>query len=214
MWYLYIDESGDLGFDFVNKKPSRFFTVCILATSHRDSFNCIRSAVRKTTDRKMRKTRGKPPVELKGSRTSRELKEYFWRQVQHSTFGIYAVTLNKRRVYDQLADEKDRVYNYIARQVIDRLPFERAGDRVQIVVDQSKGQTAIREFDEYIKDQLQGRLNPQVALSIDHRHSHQDLMLQAVDLFSWGIFRKYERGETAWYSAFSSKIVVDDLFLP
>ena len=24
MWYLYLDESGDLGFDFVNKKPSRF----------------------------------------------------------------------------------------------------------------------------------------------------------------------------------------------
>lgn len=30
MWYLYLDESGDLGFDFVRKKPSRFFTVTIL----------------------------------------------------------------------------------------------------------------------------------------------------------------------------------------
>lgn len=25
MWYLYLDESGDLGFDFVNSKPSKFF---------------------------------------------------------------------------------------------------------------------------------------------------------------------------------------------
>jgi len=31
MWYLYLDESGDLGFDFINKKPSKFFTVTILA---------------------------------------------------------------------------------------------------------------------------------------------------------------------------------------
>ena len=31
MWYLYLDESGDLGFDFVNKKPSKFFTIAILA---------------------------------------------------------------------------------------------------------------------------------------------------------------------------------------
>ncbi len=30
MWYLYLDESGDLGFDFVNKKPSKFFTITIL----------------------------------------------------------------------------------------------------------------------------------------------------------------------------------------
>ncbi len=27
MWNLYLDESGDLGFDFVNKKPSKFFTI-------------------------------------------------------------------------------------------------------------------------------------------------------------------------------------------
>lgn len=31
MLYLYLDESGDLGFDFFAKKPSRFFTVTILA---------------------------------------------------------------------------------------------------------------------------------------------------------------------------------------
>jgi len=30
MWYLYMDESGDLGFDFVNKKPSKFFTITIV----------------------------------------------------------------------------------------------------------------------------------------------------------------------------------------
>ena len=32
-----MDESGDLGFDFVNKKPSEFFTICIVATSHKST---------------------------------------------------------------------------------------------------------------------------------------------------------------------------------
>lgn len=27
MWLLYLDESGDLGFDFVNKRPSNHFTI-------------------------------------------------------------------------------------------------------------------------------------------------------------------------------------------
>lgn len=30
--------------------------------------------------------------------------------------------------------------------------------------------------------------------------------LQAVDLFCWGIFRKYERGETTWYDVFRERI--------
>ncbi len=31
MLYLYLDESGDLGFNFVNRKPSRDFTATVLA---------------------------------------------------------------------------------------------------------------------------------------------------------------------------------------
>ena len=30
MLYLFLDESGDLGFDFVQKKPSNYFVIAIL----------------------------------------------------------------------------------------------------------------------------------------------------------------------------------------
>ena len=30
MLYLYLDESGDLGFDFFAKKPSKYFTVTVM----------------------------------------------------------------------------------------------------------------------------------------------------------------------------------------
>ena len=36
-------------------------------------------------------------------------------------------------------------------------------------------------------------------LSIHHYISQENLMLQAVDLFCWGIFRKYEREDSAFY---------------
>jgi len=48
MWRFYLDESGDLGFDFDRKNTSRYFTICILAISGRDSFRRIRNAVKKT----------------------------------------------------------------------------------------------------------------------------------------------------------------------
>lgn len=99
MIYLYLDESGDLGFDFVNKKPSRFFTVAILATSDRDSFLRIGRAVWKTLRRKLNKPKKNQVHELKGNNTSVEVKRYFWRQIKDCRFGVYAITLNKRRVF-------------------------------------------------------------------------------------------------------------------
>ena len=53
MWYLYLDESGDLGFDFFARKPSRFFTVCILVLQGVDNNRRLLSAVKKTCRRKL-----------------------------------------------------------------------------------------------------------------------------------------------------------------
>jgi len=48
MWWLYLDESGDLGFDFVNKKPSKFFTIAILATSSEETNRAFKWSVKRT----------------------------------------------------------------------------------------------------------------------------------------------------------------------
>lgn len=82
MWYLHLDESGDLGFDFVNKKPSKFFTVCILAISQRDSSFKIGQAVKKTLRRKLNKPKKCQVYELKGSSSTLEVKQYFWNQIK------------------------------------------------------------------------------------------------------------------------------------
>ncbi len=53
MWYLFLDESGDLGFDFVNKRPSRYFTICVLATADPGCYHALRKAIKKTLRRKV-----------------------------------------------------------------------------------------------------------------------------------------------------------------
>jgi hypothetical protein len=37
--------------------------------------------------------------------------------------------------------------------------------------------------------------------------------LQTADLFAWGIFRKYEREDTAWFEVFREKVRYDDRYL-
>lgn len=214
MWYLYLDESGDLGFDFVNKSPSRYFTVCILATSSRESFVRVSKAVRKTLRRKVRRSSKDRVEELKGTNTSLAVKRYFWRLVQDEQFGLYSVTLNKLRVFDSLRRAKERIYNYVARLVIDQIPFEMARGRVQLVVDRSKSKPEVAEFNGYIMSQLQGRVDPVLCpVSIDHLSSQSHPLLQAADLFAWGIFRRYERGDDRWYRVFGEKIRCDKLYL-
>lgn len=215
MWFLYLDESGDLGFDFVNKRPSNFFTITILASSSHDAIIKIRKAVKMTLRRKInrggRAANLRP--EIKASQVNLVTKRYFYEQVADERFGIYAVTLNKRQVYEELTQKKDHVYNYIARRVLDEIPFERAASRVQLVIDKSKGRKEIVDFDQYVIRQLEGRIKPKVILNIDHRRSHEELALQAVDLFSWGIFRKYEHGDTAWLDVYQEKIQMDQQYL-
>ncbi|TKB87443.1 MAG: DUF3800 domain-containing protein [Nitrospira sp.] len=210
MWYLYVDESGDLGFDFFAKNPSKHFTVCLLLVRGSEANRAILSAVKQTIRRKL------PPkdtAELKGTRTSFEVKHYFYRLVQEIPFEVFALTLNKRRVYEGLQDRKDRLYNFIARQVLDRVPLGDATTRIDLTMDRCKNTHEITDFNDYIVRQVQGRIDPRIPLSIAHRSSHEQRGLQAVDLFSWGIFRSYEQRDNEWRDVYAEKVKYDEVYL-
>lgn len=210
MWYLYLDESGDLGFDFVNKKPSKFFTVTILAVRGENNRK-LTKAVKITLRRKF--TKKQKVEELKGSKCSINVKKYFFNQVKDLKFALYAITLNKVKVFERLRQDKERVYNFIARQVLDQIPFSNADLRVEIIIDKSKTKKNIAEFNKYILRQIKSKFDPKVPLDVYHLNSKLNLGLQAVDIFCWGIFRKYERNDKEWYEIFREKIVYDGQYL-
>jgi hypothetical protein len=210
VWFLYVDESGDLGFDFFAKHPSKFFTVSLLLVRGCEPNRALISAVKKTIRRKLPP---RPDAELKGTRTSPEVKRYFYKLAHHVPFEVYALTLNKRRVYDELQGKKDRVYNFIARLVLERVPLHEATTRIELTMDRCKNTDEIAHFNGYILRQIQGRIDPKVPLDIRHPSSHEHRGLQAADLFSWGIFRWYERRDAEWRNVFKDKIRYDDVYL-
>jgi hypothetical protein len=214
MWHLFLDESGDLGFDFDEKDSSRFLTIAILATSHRETVKAIGCAVQKTLRRKVN-SKKKRENELKGTRTAIEVKRYFYGLVSDCTFGIYAMTLDKQGVQEELRSDpqtKSRLYNFIARQVLEQIPFEKAVGPVELIVDKSKGKAEVSEFNAYVMEHLKGRIDPRVSVNIFHRESCADRCLSAIDLFTWGIFRSHERSDTQWLDCFRSKVLLDGQF--
>jgi hypothetical protein len=208
VWYLYLDESGDLGFDFFAKHPSNYFTVSVLVVRDGEANSAMLRAAKVTRRRKL-------PLghELKGAKTAIEVKRYFYNRVKEIPFEVYALTLNKRRVYDQLTQVKDRVYNFIARLVLDRIPMEQADTRVVFVIDRSKNRDEVADFNAYVTRNLTARLDPRVPLNIYHVLSSENGGLQAADLFSWGIFRVHERNDTEWRDVYRAKIAFDGRYL-
>ena len=216
MWYLYLDESGDLGFDFVNKKPSKFFTITILVIKGNIENRLLFKAVKKTLRRRLnpRGKRKRIVAELKGTKTTLEIKKYFYEQVKSLNFNIYAITLNKRRLYEYLIKNKSRVYNFIARNVLDQISFKEAKIKVELIIDKSKSKPEIVEFNSYIRRQLEAELDPKIPLNIYHFSSIESGGLQAADMFSYGIFEKHERRRMDWLNIFKEKVMYDSVCLP
>lgn len=216
MWYLYLDESGDLGFNFANKKPSNFFTVTILVVKGVESNRALIKAVKKTIDRKLNPFKKRHGIvsELKGYGTLIEVKKYFYKQLLKVPFEIFCVTLNKRQLVGKENLEKHRIYNYISRMALEQVPLNEALSQVILTIDKSKNKLQIEKFNSYVIEHLQGRIDPNIPLDIHHRSSNQELGLQAVDMFSWGVFRKYESADKEWFELFKDRIRCDIEYSP
>lgn len=209
MLFLYLDESGDLGFDFVNKRPSSFFVVCILEIEGQDKNKILSKSVKLVLRRKSYKN--KPLKELKGSLTPLNIKKYFYDRIKNLKFSLYAVILDKKKSYQSLWEDKERIYSHISYLLLEKIKMGNKPFRIQLIIDRSKSKENIRAFDRFILLQLKGRLNPAAPLSISHLDSQVNYCLQAVDLFCWGLFRKYEKNDIAWYNIFKDKVKYENL---
>lgn len=214
---IYLDESGDLGFDFENKRPSKKFVITLLVCESGTVTRGFRTAVRRTLKNKLnRGKKGSRIVqELKGTGTTLVIKRYFYRHSPKGGWRIYTVAVNKERVFENLQTKagKKKLYNYISRFLLAKVDLAGAGNAVTLVVDRSKNKDEIADFNQYLANQLDALLPLDVPLNIYHEHSHENAGLQAVDLFCWGVFRKYEHNDLDWYREYGGKIAFETEYL-
>lgn len=199
--YIYLDESGDLGFDFSRVKTTAKFVVTLLCCHSPHARKDIEKAVRRTL-KHLNKPRGKTRTieELKGTSTNLETKCYFFRQIRRDDWKIYTIVLNKAKVDETLRTKRSRprLYNYLARLILEKLPLESTDSNVHLIVDRSKNRAEIRDFNQYLKSQIEARLPLNTGFFIEHLTSHESKGLQAVDLFCWGVYRKYSVRDYDW----------------
>lgn len=216
--YIFLDESGDLGFDFSKQKTSRQFVISLLVCHDKQAQDGFRQAVSRTLKNKLnhKKITSRPVSELKGTGTTFPIKQYFYRQLPAKGWEIYSVTLNKLRVDAHLQTRagKKKLYNFMARFILEKVQFPEDVQQVSLVVDRCKNKAEIQDFNQYVINQLEALLPLNAQLNIDHLGSHESAGLQAVDLFCWGIARKDGLGDQEWYAVYQEKVRFTTVYLP
>ncbi|MGH7492820.1 MAG: DUF3800 domain-containing protein [bacterium] len=207
MFYLFLDESGDLGFDFDKVGTTRHFVVTVLLLTSTVAMRAMERAVERTIKTKISRNRAdRSGLELKGAKTDLKVKQYFFQQCANVDFEICTVILDKSILSGPLTERKSPLYNFLARQAVEEVPWPQAQTRILISIDKSQAPHEIQALNRSLVAQLQGKISPNLPLEIFHMISHDSRCLQAADLFSWGIFRKHEVNDSEWYDLYAGKI--------
>ncbi|MEK7118948.1 MAG: DUF3800 domain-containing protein [Patescibacteria group bacterium] len=209
MAYIFLDESGDLGF---KKSSSKWFVFTIAITSDPRS---LERAVKKVWRplRKKYKTQG----ELHAYRANDITRTRLLRRLHElNDLHVLCVVLNKKKVYVDLQNQKNYLYNYTANILLDRLHSNgtlKNDEPIHLFVDRKDTKKTLREnFTQYLTSEMANRGRKHFVVSL--HTSHENKSLQAVDFISWAIFRKYELGDFEFYEMIKSKITDERLLFP
>ena len=209
MNYIFLDESGDLGF---SERSSRWFILTIVLTNnHRKIEKCVKK-VHKGLKKKYKKIKELHAYHADSATRKRILRLL----AEVDDLQVYSIILNKKKVYTDLQNQKNFLYNYTANILLDRLHNKNIieqDDRILIYIDQRETNKFLKKnFEDYLRNNLGKWQNNGFDIKI--KPSHTEKCLQAVDFISWAIFRKYESGDYEYYEIIKNKIIGENLLFP
>jgi patatin-like phospholipase/acyl hydrolase len=193
--YIYLDESGDLGF---NTNSSKHIVIALLITKaplH------IERCIKKIRQRKLKKKLKELP-EIKFNKSNDFIREKTLVCIAKEPVEIAYIVLDKDRVNPARYNHKQEIYNFIVGYLMYCLPYGNA-TQSKLIVDKRISNKIIRaDFDEYIKQ------NTAFKVDITHENSMYNQCLQATDFIAGAIFRKYESGDSRYYDLIGNRIKV------
>jgi len=212
---VYVDESGDLGWEFTHPfrqgGSSRYLTIAFLLVPKTLS-HLPKRIVRKLYTKRKKSTKN----ELKGANLNSAEEAYFAKEVirllnKHPDIEILAITVNKKNVQQHIRDDPNKLYNYMIGLVLpEKIKFRPTvtfiPDKRSIKVE--SGNSLV----DYIQIKLWFELNASTTIHNQPEESRKTLNLQFIDFISHIIWGKFEDNEYSAYNILRSKVKVIPLF--
>lgn len=213
MSYIFLDESGDLGFDFNKKKTSKFFIVTFLFVKENKS--SIEKIVKKVHSELKKKLKRKAGV-LHAVNEKPTTRQRLLKRLADKDCAIMIIYLNKRKVFTKLQDEKQVLYNYVTNILLDHVYTKKIvpiDKEIQLIASRRETNKFLNEnFKSYLNTQIKNRHNGKIKILI--KTSYEEKSLQIVDFVSWAIFKKYEYGDDGYYNIIKSSIIEENPLFP
>lgn len=145
MRYIFLDESGELGFKDLS---SKYFIITLLSCDEGEVYS-LRRIIKKVREKIVKKKVKKYP-EIKGNNSSDNVRIDILQRFMKTNSEIFVIILEKSKVYEYLKDKKNKLYNYISNLIINECSFD--SPSVCLIVDKSKSNRSLRDdFDNYIE---------------------------------------------------------------
>lgn len=209
MAYIFLDESGDLGF---KSTSSRWFLFTIAMVSDPRALERVVKRVWRPLKRKHKKLGELHASHEKDITRTRVLS----RLNEVPNLKILCTILNKQKVHIDLQNQKNYLYNYTANILLERLHTKevlKPNEPIHLYIDRKDTKKQLREnFIQYLTTSMAKRRDG--PFKVELHSSHENKSLQAVDFLSWAIFRKYEKGDYEFYEIIKNKIAEEKLLFP
>ena len=212
MAYIFLDESGDLGFDFSKSKTSKFFIIAALFAPNKRPIEKLVS----TTHFELKKKYKKKSNVLHCFKEKPITRQHLLQRLVEKDCDIMSIYLNKSKVYTKLHNEKALLYNYVVNILLDRICTRKIIDisqRVDLIASRKETNKFLNQnFKEYLSSSVKN--NHKLNLKIEIKTPYEEKSLQAADFVSWSLFRKYEHGDESYYNIIKQKIMEENPLFP
>lgn len=212
MAYIFLDESGDLGFN-PKKNNSKYFVITILSANDKKPIERIVKKIHSGLRKKIKKLSGGV---LHSTKEKPVTRKRLLKLLSQCTCSIMTIYLNKSKVYTNLQEEKHVLYNYVVNILLDRIMKKKLVDiqnTIYLIASKRETNKFLNEnFKTYLKSQISNKHKMKIDVSI--KSPSQEKALQAVDFASWAIFRKCEMGDKIYYHLIKGKIIEENPLFP
>ncbi len=199
---LYLDESGDLGFDFSKNQTSKYFIITVIAVKNTNIVDKIVKKVFKSfTDKQKKKRNGSLHCHYEDEQTRKKLLSL----IECSEIQIFCVFLDKEKSAIGKEMEKHCLYNYITTVIIDRFLTSQTIDNQESVFLSASKWESNKHFNKtFLEEVAKNVTNDKFSMQI--KPAQDEKGLQIADFVSWAIFRNLEYKDSSYMDIFKSKI--------
>jgi len=202
MMYVYLDESGDLGF---REGGTKYFTIAFVVMENPVPF-------RRCVKRVKVKYQIPQVVELKGNTTREIIKKELLNRFAKLDIEVYAITVKKKNVDPKLRKDTNILYNYVVGLPLVKRILEEPPN-ASVVVNVDRRITAVTSgfnFNKYLRYKIwYEKERRDIDLNIHHLDSHQAYAIQGIDIICNSIFRKYNSNNYKLFNIIQGKVKSD-----